>query len=137
MIRSFDGAYEFLSNFYPSPIEWEGLLFPTVEHAFQAAKTLDPVKRQAFTGGDPGAAKEIGGSLALRPDWDAVKRPLMAELVALKFEIPALRRRLLATGDEPLINGNWWGDRTWGVVRGEGANELGLILMEVREQVRR
>ena len=44
MIRSFTGEYRFLSNFFPSPVEFEGLVFPTVEHAFQAAKALSPLE---------------------------------------------------------------------------------------------
>ena len=40
-IGEFDGKFRFLSNFYPSPIFYDGILYPTVEHAFQAAKTVN------------------------------------------------------------------------------------------------
>lgn len=134
-ITAFEGDYHFLSNFYPSPIEWQGALYPTVEHAFQAAKVIDPAQRLPFTGGGPDAAKDLGNLVPLRADWDEVRVPVMAELSALKYEIPALRRRLVATAPRTLINGNWWGDRFWGVVRGEGRNELGQILMALRARL--
>ena len=52
-----------------------------------------------------------------------------------KFQVPELREKLLATGDEELIEGNWWNDKFWGVCKGEGCNMLGLILMEVRDYI--
>ncbi len=47
-----------------------------------------------------------------------------------------LAQRLLATGDAELVEGNNWGDRFWGICRGEGRNELGKILMKVRDELR-
>src|SRR5687768_11883406 len=42
-----DGSHMPLSNFYPSPFYDEaGVLWPTVEHYFQAAKTSDPGQRE-------------------------------------------------------------------------------------------
>ena len=46
MIDSFEGKYRFLSNFYLSPITYEGIEYPSVEHAYQAAKTFDQKIRQ-------------------------------------------------------------------------------------------
>lgn len=40
-IFTFAGPYRFLSNFYPAPFVWDDILWPTSEHAYQAAKTLD------------------------------------------------------------------------------------------------
>jgi hypothetical protein len=39
--NSFHNEYRFLSNFYPAEVSFEGLVFPTVEHAYVAAKTTD------------------------------------------------------------------------------------------------
>lgn len=44
---------------------------------------------------------------------------------------------LLKTGDEELVEGNTWGDTFWGVCKGKGRNELGKILMKVREEFRK
>src|SRR6185503_14597055 len=40
-IDSFKDEYRFLSNFYPAPVQFDGIRFPTVEHAYQFARTLD------------------------------------------------------------------------------------------------
>ena len=61
---------------------------------------------------------------------------IMTALVTQKFNRHIdLRKKLLATGDEELIEGNWWGDTFWGVCRGKGDNHLGKILMEVRSKL--
>ena len=69
----------------------------------------------------------------LRSDWEDVKFDVMKEIVILKFINPNLKEKLLATKDAELIEGNTWNDRCWGVCDGVGQNNLGRILMEVRE----
>jgi len=60
-ITSFNGKYEFLSNFYYSPVTYEGITYPTVEHAFQAAKTFDVTERRRISEmKTPGMAKRAG-----------------------------------------------------------------------------
>jgi ribA/ribD-fused uncharacterized protein len=121
-ITHFHGDYFFLSNFYPSQIEWEGELYPTVEHAFQAAKTFDLDERGAVQYATTAAgAKQIGRQVNLRADWELVKLDVMRELVRKKFRDPELRAKLVATGEAKLIEGNTWNDKTWGCVmfRGE------------------
>jgi len=136
VIDRFDGEYEFLSNFYvqPRPCLMGGVEYPTVEHAFQAAKTTDAEKR-AHIAQLPyaGQAKRAGRALALRPGWDDMRVRVMHRLVAQKFSDPSMRERLLATAPAELIEGNTWGDRFWGQVDGVGENYLGRILMTVRD----
>lgn len=135
-IDSFTGDYRFLSNFYPAKVEYEGLVFPTVEHAYVAAKTFDLEKRDQIKNiPTPGQVKRFGRKLALRPDWDEVKLFIMYDLVVEKFKDRALQRLLLKTYPATLIEGNDWGDEFWGVDlrSGEGENHLGRILMEVRD----
>ena len=136
-IDRFAGKHEFLSNFHPSPIEVDGILYPTVEHAFQAAKTDDPEeKRTIAAAATPSKAKQKGRKVTLRPDWEKVKVGIMEGLVRMKFEAHTkLRRQLLATGHTELVEGNTWNDRYWGVCQGEGRNELGKILMKVRAEL--
>jgi len=131
-IKPFSGRFAFLSNLYPAPVEWRGRLFPTVENAFQAAKTDDAEAWAALAELPPDAAAEFGRCVVLRGDWETVKLAVMADLLAAKFEIPALRRALLATAPAALVNEAWWGDTFWGVTRGRGANHLGRLLMELR-----
>lgn len=136
-ISSFRGPNYFLSNFYPSFVEFEGLRYPAVEDAFQAAKTLDKNERIQFTiMPSPADAKRAGRHLKLRPDWEEVKIDIMYQIVKSKFSIPYLKSELLATGSAELEEGNTHGDRFWGTVAGEGRNELGKILMKVRDELK-
>jgi ribA/ribD-fused uncharacterized protein len=137
MIDRFDGEHAFLSNFWPSPIVLDGIIYPTVEHAFQAAKAVDWLERERIAAlPTPGAAKRAGRLVTIRPDWERVKVGIMEDLVRRKFADPELTGMLLATGAEELVEGNTWNDRFWGVCRGVGCNELGKILMRVRADLR-
>lgn len=140
MIDRFDGTqYSFLSNFYTAYVVWEGIKYPTSEHAYQAAKTLNLELRKNVFGdmnSSPALAKRDGRKIELRSDWESVKIDVMREIVRIKFQThPKLAEKLLATGNEELVEGNTWGDRFWGQVDGVGENWLGKILMEVREEL--
>lgn len=136
-IDKFEGEFAFLSNFYDAEVEYEGIKYPTNEHAFQAAKSLNPARRLEIAMLDtPGKAKRAGRSLQLRHDWEKVKYDVMLDIVFAKFhQHPELAAKLLATGDAELIEGNWWNDTTWGVCNGVGSNWLGRILMMVRARL--
>jgi hypothetical protein len=139
VIREFRGRHNFLSNFFPSAIVVDGIRFPTVEHAFAAAKTHDlATKQRIAAAATPGAAKYAGRRVALRADWEAVKNDVMLDLLRTKFtRHPNLGALLLDTGDALLFEGNRWNDRVWGVDArtGEGENRLGQILMQVRGEL--
>lgn len=138
MISSFDGDNRFLSNFWPARVEFEGVAYPTVEHAYVAAKTTNTYLRErVLRHSDPGGAKRFGRVLPLRPDWENVKVPVMRDLVHKKFQIEALRNRLIETMGQELVEGNHWGDTFWGVdLRNNfGCNQLGIILMDERERI--
>lgn len=136
MISEFKGEYEFLSNFFPSVIPRDGLLYPTVEHAFQAAKTFDIVEKLCIQeASTPGKAKRMGREVALRSDWEEVKLQVMENCLREKFDNhKLLRDKLIATGDEELVEGNWWNDTFWGVCNGRGQNNLGKLLMKLRAE---
>ena len=135
MIDNFKGKFLFLSNFWPCPIEFDGEQYPSVEHAYQAAKTDAPVLRQQVSkAGSASAAKKLGRKLPLSDKWESEKLELMEYLVEQKFSIPYLKLALLNTDQEELIEGNWWKDYFWGVCAGIGENHLGKILMKVREK---
>lgn len=137
MINSFEGEYAFLSNFYEHPISNGVITFPTNEHYFQAMKTLEDDERLAIArAATPGQAKRIGRSVNLRPDWESIKLDVMETAVRIKFTDPELAAKLIATGDEELIEGNWWNDTFWGVCNGVGENHLGKILMKVRADIK-
>ena len=140
MITEFRGDYRFLSNFYPAAVYLDGVQYPTVEHAFQAAKsTRRQYREKILMTESPGKAKREGRSLPVSdmiPQWERIRLEVMADLLMQKFFHPDLRAQLLATGEEELIEGNTWGDTFWGVCRGEGLNKLGQLLMVVRQMYR-
>ena len=135
-IRGFDGQYRWLSNFWPVIIRMSGLVYQSVEAAYQAAKTLDMTVRQRLTSATAAESKKIGKTVKLRPDWENIKLDVMYALVKYKFtHNEELRKKLLDTGDAYIEETNYWGDRFWGVSNGTGENHLGKILMRVRKEL--
>lgn len=133
MIDKFVDEFEFLSNFFCTPVYYNGQLYQNSEAAFQAQKTFDPSEREKFSTMSPGKAKRYGGGVILRDDWEYVKNDIMFDVVLSKFVTnPVLKKMLLDTGNEELVEGNTWNDTYWGVCNGEGQNRLGKILMKVR-----
>lgn len=134
-IDSFQGAYRFLSNFWPAKVVLDGAEYSSVEHAYVAAKTTNKTARNDIADMTPGQAKRYGRTLKLRPDWEKIKLTVMEDLVRQKFKHPNLARLLQATDDAELVEGNTWGDTFWGVCKGQGQNHLGKILMRVRSEL--
>lgn len=141
MINSFDGEFAFLSNFFPSPITFDGITFPTVENWFQAWKTEVPAEFRAIaTAETPGRAKRLGRKCMLREDWEEVKEQVMEDGLRLKFADPELRKMLISTHPHELIEGTTWHDNEWGNCSCErcrnipGENKLGKILMKLRAE---
>jgi ribA/ribD-fused uncharacterized protein len=136
MIDKFRGKYRFLSNFQLSPITVDGVNYATVEHAYQAQKTLDPTLRAMVAElATPLEAKNWGRNFH-RENWRDISLRVMYDLIFLKFvNNPKLLELLLATGDEELVEGNTWGDVFWGKCEDIGENHLGKILMRVRQEL--
>lgn len=132
MINSFRNEYYFLSNMYPCSVHG----YNCSEAAFQAAKCANIADREQFKGIDGLEAKKLGRKVKMRPDWNEFRLEAMYKAVLCKFtENPELGEKLVATGDQMLYEGNSWGDRFWGVCDGEGENNLGKILMRVRNEL--
>ncbi len=133
-ITTFRDQYFFLSNFYPCSVKFQGLVYPSSENAYQAAKAFDLSERKKFLGISASQSKYLGRSIVLRPDWEQVKFNVMLQIIRNKFSDPVLRKMLLSTGSIELIEGNYWHDTFWGVCNGVGNNHLGKILMRVRSE---
>ena len=133
MIDCFRNEYYFLSNFYPCEFVYKGIKYLNSEAAFQAQKCLSESEKKQFSTLSANQAKSLGRKVKLRKDWEEVKDDIMLDIVLTKFSTNFyLKNKLLATKNEELIEGNFWGDRYWGQVNGVGQNKLGKILMEVR-----
>lgn len=134
-INGFFGPYRFLSNFHLVPIEYDGIVFPSTEHAYQAAKSLDHGTRAYIASlPTPREAKKAGMALALRPGWDKTRVSVMYILNHYKYMHNAdLAQKLMDTNPQYLEETNTWHDTFWGVCEGIGQNNLGKILMDIRE----
>lgn len=133
--NGFCGEYVFLSNFYPCKIKAWGLEFNSVEILFQASKCAneeDRLKFVNFSAEESGKAKRLGRKIKLRSNWEDVKLSYMRHLLELKFKNEDLKSMLISTGDEELIEYNYWNDTFYGVCNGVGSNHLGKLLMELR-----
>lgn len=137
-IDRFAGERRFLSNFWPTKIEYDGHIYTSSEHAFQAAKAGIERDRQFVADSKtPGEAKRRGRSIKLRKDWESIKVDVMRQILKIKFAPDSeLGRKLMATAGARLVEGNHWGDTFWGIDdRMGGDNRLGLLLMEIRTEL--
>lgn len=135
MINNFSGQYRFLSNFSPSLVTLDGIEYPSVEHAYQAAKSHNEHYRWCVTRcPTPTDAKRLGRSVPLRSDWSHVRLAVMEQLLRQKFSQLFFRQKLVATAPHELVEGNYWHDTFWGVCNDVGENHLGRLLMRIRDE---
>lgn len=128
------GDFQFLCNFYPCKVIYNGIEYPSSEHAFQAAKAVLKTDKVVISKlSTPLEAKRYGRKIKIIENWDNIRVQIMESVVRQKFiQHPELATKLKATGNRELIEGNWWNDTFWGVCNGVGENNLGKILMKVR-----
>lgn len=138
-IVSFSGKNSFLSNFYMTEVAYEGRIYPSSEHAFVAAKTDDDdIRKHIASLPTAGQAKRYGRSIELRKGWDDIRINEMRKILENKFGDQELWEKLQATKPHELIEGNTWGDTYWGQSPlGTGKNELGKLLMAIRDDITR
>jgi ribA/ribD-fused uncharacterized protein len=137
----FGDDYRFLSNFYDSPVYYDGLLYRSSECAYQAAKLL-PHYRPSLQSVSSSVSKRMWKSFGedslydnCAEEWDERKYDVMSVIVFDKFyRNKILRKKLLDTGCKYLEETNWWNDQVYGVdIKNGGKNWLGTILMKTRE----
>ena len=141
--RANERPYGVFSNLFRRPIEFEGRMFPTSEHAYQAGKALKPAVRDwILAAPTPALAAMAAHGLYtwdIVPDWAEVKYDRMRAVLRAKFTQHAdLQELLLATGDARLVEAgtvNNAVNRLWGEVDGKGQNMLGVMLMELRQEL--
>lgn len=136
-IKGFRGEYSFLSNMHRVLIEYDGRTYPSSENAYQAMK-VDDQFRDLFTQITPYESKDKWKCFKPKysaKKWDSLKFTFMSEILRIKFSDPELRQLLINTGDRYIEETNTWGDIFWGVCNEVGENNLGLILMEIRNEI--
>ena len=143
-ITNFKGPNKWLSNFELVPITYNGIYYPSTEHAYMAQKTtVIELRMQIAAASTPSKAKKLGRALKLRPDWELIKLQVMEDVLRIKFNQEPYKSKLIATGNEELIEGNTWCDQIWGQCRCqkcldsgiEGQNNLGKLLMKIRSEL--
>ena len=132
--------YGTFSNFSGHAFTLDGARWPSVEHFYQACKFDDAAFRERIRlCHTPREAKNLGRSngFSIRSGWDGDKERVMRRALRAKFDLHAdARELLLSTGDEPLIEDSP-DDFFWGIGRdGSGSNRLGVLLMELRDELR-
>ncbi len=138
--RANEKPYGAFSNLYKRPVEFEGTIYPTSEHAYQAGKALKPTVRQwILSAPTPALAAMAAHGLYVWdvvPNWAQIKFDRMRAVLRAKFDQHAdLRELLLSTGEARLVEAgtvNNAVNRLWGEVDGKGENTLGVMLMELR-----
>ncbi len=141
--RASDETYGCLSNLYPRPVEFEGEVYDTAEHAYQAGKARKPEVRQwILSAPSPALVAMAAHGLYwwdIRSDWSKIKFDRMRLVLRAKFtQQDDLRELLVSTGDLRLVESATVDNpvnRLWGEVKGQGKNMLGQMLMELRTQL--
>jgi len=132
----FRGEWHFLSNMFPCLVTWDdGLVYKSSETIYQMMKCEDREERKRFLNMDGYQAKKAGRHVILSRSWNEIKDAVMWQVLMAKFDDKMLGSMLIDTGNIELIEDNHWGDTYWGRCNGKGQNKLGIMLMEVREEL--
>ena len=141
MINKFSEKHRYLSNFWLSPVILDSTIYPSVENAYQAAKLQENNKRRStFINCSPGKAKREGKEISETgvgvQNWNEIKLSVMTKLLQQKFvDGSFLAEKLVKTNGCEIVEGNTWGDTYWGVCAGVGENNLGKLLMSIRDEL--
>ena len=138
--RANEKPYGAFSNLFKRPVTFDGLVYPTSEHAYQAGKARKPAVRDwILSAPTPALAAMAAHGLYVWdvvPDWAQIKFDRMRRVLRAKFDQHHdLRQLLLSTEDARLVEvgtANNAVNRLWGEVDGKGENMLGVMLMELR-----
>lgn len=131
-----------LDNFSSFKVKYKGVLYSTVEEAYQSigfddtAKDISEKIRNSFSAHE---AQKIAyeNKDKMRKDWDEIKLQVMEELLRAKLEQnPYVKKKLLETKDYMIVEDSpkdsFWG---WGNNR-DGDNNLGKLWMKLRAEIR-
>jgi len=135
----YGGQHYMFSNFSAFRVIWRGRDWMTSEHAYQAAKFLEPEMQDLIAGATSAHdAKKLGRKHddLKRSDWPEVKLSIMEEILRAKLaQHPFIKERLLETIGKDMIEDSPK-DSFWG--RGpdhHGENHLGQLWMKLRNEL--
>lgn len=142
--RANEKPYGAFSNLYRRTLIFEGVEYPTSEHAYQAGKARkESVREWLMAAPSPSLLAMAAHGLYvwdIAPDWSKTKFDRMRRVLRAKFsQHQDLRELLFSTGNARLVEKATVDNsvnRLWGEVNGVGKNMLGQMLMELREELR-
>lgn len=143
--RANEKPYGAFSNLFRRTIVFEGTEYPSAEHAYQAGKaSKETVRNWILSAPSPSLVAMAAHGLYtwdIVPNWSKIKFDRMRAVLRAKFDQhDDLRQLLLSTGSSRLVENATVDNlvnRTWGEVNGKGKNMLGVLLMELRDQLAR
>lgn len=140
MIYFFRNKHAWLSNFADVPIKDKYFTYKSVENAYMAFKQKDMKWKEFCRDNSASVVKRESKKILIREDWDDIKLKVMKFCLDQKFRQEPFRTKLIETGDQNIIEGNYWKDTYWGVDLKQnpniGENHLGRIIMEIRKEIK-
>jgi ribA/ribD-fused uncharacterized protein len=142
--RSNEKPYGAFSNLYRRTVVFEGIVYPTAEHAYQAGKARKiEVRDWILSAPTPSLVAMAAHGLYtwdIVPNWSKIKFERMKGVLLAKYtQHEDLKLLLLGTGNARLVESATVDNavnRLWGEVNGVGKNMLGTLLMQVRDEIR-
>jgi ribA/ribD-fused uncharacterized protein len=143
--RANEKPYGVFSNLYKRSFTFENVQYPTAEHAYQAGKARkEEVRNWILSAPSPALVAMAAHGLYtwdITPNWSKIKFTRMKAVLLEKYrQNPDLAEILISTGDARLVESATTDNlvnRTWGEVNGKGKNMLGVLLMEVRSELKK
>jgi ribA/ribD-fused uncharacterized protein len=142
--RASERPYGAFSNLFRRTVIFEDRVYPTAEHAYQAGKARkEAVKEWILNAPTPALVAMAAHGLYtwdIVPEWSQIKFDRMRKVLRAKFtQHDDLKELLLSTGEARLVEAGTVENevnRVWGEVNGRGKNMLGVMLMELRAELR-
>lgn len=131
--------HRWLSNMTYVNIQYDGVIYPSTENFYQAMKYKEKTVRKHISKLRPHEAKKFSKENSMTSQvFEEKKLQIMEYAQKQKYSQEPFKSKLLATGDVLLEEGNWWGDKFWGVdiKTRQGENHLGKIIMKIRDQLK-
>ena len=131
-------------------MEHKGIVHSTAEKAFQYEKSVhhnkDDISAKILSCDNPAEIKNLTKHIELDTAWKSKAKNVMMSVCMSKFQMnPKLRQHLFETGNTLIVESSpdpIWGSgvhlrnpRALDVNAWKGSNELGQILMEIRDSL--
>ena len=136
MINGFKEKYSFLSIYYPTEIEYEGIKYNCPINAFLAQQVSSQIQKKQIAKSAPSRSTIMVINSEEKVNLTTEQQlEIMYNICKIKFSDENLKQSLLSTKNEELVDETDWNNKFWGVTNGEGENHIGKILMKIRDEL--